>query len=181
MVGHPRYLTLLATDPRLAPRLARRNPGTVGNITGGIEAALRALCAPQSTETRRKQFIPKTTLWPSKPLKLSGGPFNRGPLNNFNLKGNPMNINSINDFRRAMRHGPYAWPGGYPVFFMMGDGEAISFAAARENRREIITAIAYQDKRGENYPLALAINWEDANLICAHSGKRIESAYAEAD
>lgn len=32
-----------------------------------------------------------------------------------------MQINSISDFRKAMRNGPYAWPGGYPLFFVMGD------------------------------------------------------------
>jgi hypothetical protein len=29
---------------------------------------------------------------------------------------------------------PYAWPGGYPRFFITNDGEALSFAAARENQ-----------------------------------------------
>jgi len=33
-----------------------------------------------------------------------------------------MKIETISDFRKAMRHGPYAWPGGYPCYFIMGDG-----------------------------------------------------------
>ena len=90
-----------------------------------------------------------------------------------------MLIKTMADFRRAMRHGPYAWPGGYPCYFIMGDGEAISFAAAKANRREIVTAIAYDDTRSESYPVALDVNWENAELFCAHSGERIESAYAE--
>lgn len=92
-----------------------------------------------------------------------------------------MEIKNISDFRRAIRNGAYAWPGGYPTYFIMADGEAISFAAAKANRREIITALAYCDKRSENFPLAFDINWEDENLICAHSGQRIESAYGESE
>jgi len=45
--------------------------------------------------------------------------------------------------------------------------------------REIITAISYDDKGSESYPVALDVNWENAELFCAHSGERIESAYAE--
>ena len=29
-----------------------------------------------------------------------------------------MLINSISDFRRAIHNGPYAWPGGYPLYFI---------------------------------------------------------------
>jgi hypothetical protein len=30
---------------------------------------------------------------------------------------------------------PYAWPGGYPRYFITNDGAALSYDAARENRR----------------------------------------------
>jgi hypothetical protein len=50
-----------------------------------------------------------------------------------------MTIETVSDFRRAMRSGPYAFPGGYPLFFVMADGEALSFKAARDNRRELLT------------------------------------------
>jgi hypothetical protein len=99
-----------------------------------------------------------------------------------------MQINNISDFRRAMRNGPYAWPGGYPCFFVMSDGEAISFKAAKENIREILEDLrAYcDDYRSSGFayttdwrPIAFEINYEDASLYCAHTGERIESAYAE--
>jgi len=35
-----------------------------------------------------------------------------------------MRIESISDFRAAIRNGAYAWPGGYPMFFVMADGGA---------------------------------------------------------
>lgn len=89
-----------------------------------------------------------------------------------------MNIHSISDFRKAIRLGPYAWPGGYPSYFVMDDGEALSFEAARECRREIIRALRDRDNSGWR-PVAVDINWDDTELRCAHTGERIEAAYGE--
>ena len=89
-----------------------------------------------------------------------------------------MLINSVEDFRKALETGPYAWPGGYPLYFLCADGEALSFKAAQENKEEIEYAIRAQDKSGWHV-VAMDINWEDAMLYCAHSNDRIESAYAE--
>jgi hypothetical protein len=90
-----------------------------------------------------------------------------------------MEIKSIGDFRKAIRNGKFAWPGGYPMFFVMDDGEAISFEAAKAERRNILEALAADHAHDGWKPVAFEINWEDADLYCAHTGKRIESAYAE--
>jgi hypothetical protein len=90
-----------------------------------------------------------------------------------------MRIKTISDFRRAIRNGPYAWPGGYPLFFVMADGESLSFQAARENRRSILDALAHRTR--DWLPVAFVTNWEDPDLTCVHTGERIESAYAEDD
>jgi hypothetical protein len=89
-----------------------------------------------------------------------------------------MNIETISDFRRAIRSGPYAWPGGYPIYFITDDGEALSFAAARSERRAILESIASQSRDGWRV-VAADVNWEDASLHCVHTGERIESAYGE--
>ncbi len=89
-----------------------------------------------------------------------------------------MEINTLSDLRRAFRNGPYAWPGGYPCYFLMDDGEALSFAAAKENRRRLIESVVNKQRDGWN-PIAFDINWEDGEMICCHTGKRIESAYAD--
>lgn len=78
-----------------------------------------------------------------------------------------------------MRHGPYAWPGGYPMFFVMADGEALSFDAAKKERRCLLEALRDNDRSGWR-PVAFEVNWEDEELLCAHTGKRIESAYGDA-
>ncbi|MBN9314224.1 MAG: hypothetical protein J0I99_00640 [Devosia sp.] len=94
-----------------------------------------------------------------------------------------MKIASIGDFRRAAHHGPFAWPGGYPCYFVMADGEALSFEAAKDERRLILEAL--RDERDGNHPdqswlpVALEINWEDTSLTCAHTQAPIPSAYGE--
>lgn len=95
-----------------------------------------------------------------------------------------MQINTIGDFRRAVRNGPYAWPGGYPMYWLMADGEACAFDVAKSQRREMLEALRDYQGAGNTYnndwrPIALEVNWEDAALFCAHTGARIESAYAE--
>lgn len=90
-----------------------------------------------------------------------------------------MNIKTISDFRKAMRHGPYAWPGGYPCYFITADGDALSFKAAKAERRDILEAIRDDHRSSGWRVVALEINWEDGDLICGRTGERIESAYAE--
>ena len=84
------------------------------------------------------------------------------------------------DVKRALRAGPYAWPGGYPLFFVMADGEALSFDAARAQWREIVGAmLCDHNPRDQWRVLGCDVNYEDSDLYCAHTGKRIPSAYAE--
>lgn len=90
-------------------------------------------------------------------------------------------IETIGDFRRAIRNGPYAWPGGYPCYFVMSDGGALSFAAAKANIRDILETFTVE---GAIYqtgwrPVALEINWEDGALTCDHTGALIECAYGD--
>lgn len=91
-----------------------------------------------------------------------------------------MLIRSISDFRRAVRNGPYAWPGGYPLYWLMDDGMSCAFDVAKTERRNMLEALCNKARNGW-CPIALEVNWEDGNMYCAHTGKRIESAYAEPD
>ena len=94
----------------------------------------------------------------------------------------PLMIETISDFRRAMRHGPFAWPGGYPCYFLCADGEALSFEAAKENRRAVLEALRDRTPYDAQWRVvALDVNWEDTELYCAHTYKKIESAYGVED
>ena len=87
-----------------------------------------------------------------------------------------MQLTTSADLKRALRTGPYAWPGGYPLFFVTDDGEALSFQAVMENIRLVFHSIRHQNNDGWRV-IAVDINYEDQQLYCAHTGERIESAY----
>lgn len=84
---------------------------------------------------------------------------------------------TVRDFMNELRSGQYAWPGGYPKFFLTSDGEALSYKYAKENIFAICRAI--RDGLNDGWRVvACDVNWEDPDLFCA-GGDRIESAYAE--
>lgn len=90
--------------------------------------------------------------------------------------------------KEQLRAGPYAWPGGYPRYFICGDGEAMCFACVRKQWRGVVSAHRQMSQtNGHRVPsnvsewlmAATGVNWEDPDLFCAHCGTRIQSAYAE--
>jgi hypothetical protein len=85
---------------------------------------------------------------------------------------------SVEDFDRELEAGPHVWPGGYPKFFITSDSAALSFKAAEDNADTIREAIR-DEYRGGWRVVAVDVNWEDPDLYCDHTGKRIESGYVE--
>ncbi len=80
--------------------------------------------------------------------------------------------------RETLRADPYAWPGGYPLYFIASDGEALSFGSVRANIRQVLRSI--RDGANDGWRvLGVDVNYEDPALFCAHSGERIPSAYSE--
>jgi hypothetical protein len=86
---------------------------------------------------------------------------------------------NAHDLKTALRNGEWAWPGGYPCYFIAADGEPLSFAAVRENYRLVLDAMRHPGTDRQWEMVGVTVNWEDPDLYCAHSGERIESAYAE--
>jgi len=91
-----------------------------------------------------------------------------------------MYINTISEFRRAVRSGPYAWPGGYPLYFVCDDGEALCCDCVKRERRNILDSIAHGHRDGWRV-VGMDVNYEDGELYCGHCSRQIESAYAEPD
>lgn len=87
-------------------------------------------------------------------------------------------IKTVEQFDAALEDGAYAWPGGYPKYFVTHDGEALSFDAAKENRDLIAAEIAEGANCGWRI-VAVDINWEDKDMYCCHTGNKIQSAYGE--
>ncbi len=58
----------------------------------------------------------------------------------------------------------FAWPGGYPMYYINKKGEAFCPDCANKANNDVTD--------GEP-------NWENTDLYCDDCGKRIESAYGE--
>lgn len=82
------------------------------------------------------------------------------------------------EIKRAIRDGGYAWPGGYPQYVLMSDGEPLSVAAAKEQFRSICQSTINRTHDGWQ-AAGIDVNWEDQDMICAHTGEPIECAYPE--
>jgi hypothetical protein len=95
-----------------------------------------------------------------------------------NYKRAHRQIETVTDMKATLRHGPYAWPGGYPLFFVTNDGGAICFACGRSEFRCIADSIRTECSDGWRV-MGCDINYEDSSLYCDHCGKPIESAYGE--
>jgi hypothetical protein len=91
-----------------------------------------------------------------------------------------MKMMKLADIKARLRAGKYAWPGGYPCYFVTTDGAALSFEAVRDNWLLICEAHIVPGYCHSGWAIeGCDINWEDPDLICDHTGQRIESAYAE--
>lgn len=85
-------------------------------------------------------------------------------------------ITSVADLKAALRYGEHTRLGGYPLYFVASDGEALSFEVVRENFRTVVDSTANGHRDGWRV-VGLEINYEDNDLFCAHTGKKIASAY----
>ena len=83
------------------------------------------------------------------------------------------------ELKQALRAGPYAWPGGYPLYFLAADGSALSFDAVRREIRQVIRALRHPGTDRDWQIVAISTNWEDESLFCAHTGQLISCAYSD--
>lgn len=87
---------------------------------------------------------------------------------------------SVKKFREILKNGPFAWPGGYPLFGISKDCNAICFDCMEKERERIEKAcLLHNDNSWEI--IAVEINYEDNLLFCDCCSNRIESAYAESE
>jgi hypothetical protein len=73
-----------------------------------------------------------------------------------------------------LENGPRAWPGGYPIYGLMDDGETLCFNCCKneENVHE------GGDADGWRFETAY-IYWEGPGIACAHCSAILESAYGD--
>jgi len=68
------------------------------------------------------------------------------------------------------------WLGNHPVHFITSDGSALSFEAAKKNRRLIRQALSAKSDCGWRV-IGCEVNFENQDLYCKHSGVKIEPVY----
>lgn len=83
-----------------------------------------------------------------------------------------MHIRTVSDFRRFIRSGPYAWPGGYDVLFATSDGGTLCHACAESNRRQVVDSIATVNIWGGWHVSGVFLSCDtDGDLWCDHCDK----------
>lgn len=74
----------------------------------------------------------------------------------------------------------WAWPGGYPIYYIDGACDSLCPECAEKLRRHVNTQLKEDGfLLKEEVIIGQDVNWEDASLYCEDCGRRIESAYAE--
>jgi hypothetical protein len=74
----------------------------------------------------------------------------------------------------------FAWPDGYPLFYLANDGETLCPKCVNANVRAILESTLEGARDGWAVE-AVDVNWEDAEMFCANCNTRIPSAYAEVE
>lgn len=76
----------------------------------------------------------------------------------------------------------YAWPGGYPIFYVTADSAALCPDCVNDPDNPAHTGAEARTK-GIDDPqwriVASDVNWEDTSLYCDHCNKQIPSAYGD--
>ncbi|TKW76784.1 MAG: hypothetical protein DI543_19145 [Bradyrhizobium icense] len=94
-------------------------------------------------------------------------------------------IKRCDQFNKALAGGAFAWPGGYPLYFLMADGESLAFdvAGLPDVAPLIRDAIIAGPHTGNDdwRVVAVGVNWEDSEMTCVHTGRPIECAYPPDD
>lgn len=70
----------------------------------------------------------------------------------------------------------YAWPGGYPVYYVTRDCSVLCPDCARMAEKD---GLAGNPDDAQWCIVGAGANYEDPDLFCDHCSKRIESAYAD--
>jgi len=92
-----------------------------------------------------------------------------------NYSGHRRAIETVADFKATLRAGPYAWPGGYALYFITADGAVLSFSAARSEFPTIAAAIR-DNRTGEGWRIVATgcTADDDDTPACDHTGRPIE-------
>lgn len=95
-----------------------------------------------------------------------------------NFRRSHMTIGSVADLKATIRAGEYTFPGGYSLYFITEDCEALSFRTVKAEFRLVADAIRRGDRSGWRV-IGCDVNWDDDSLVDAHTGEQIKSEYGD--
>ena len=73
---------------------------------------------------------------------------------------------------------PFAWPGGYAKYMVCADGACLCHKCAKDNADQIVEAIVTATDDQWRF-VGADVNWEDADMYCAHCNGHIEPEYGD--
>jgi len=82
----------------------------------------------------------------------------------------------LEEVKQIIRN-PFVWPGGYPAYIIMADGELICSDCARKEYKRIAKSTIKNDHDGWK-AVGAEILWEN-DSVCCHCNKVLESAYGD--
>jgi len=77
-----------------------------------------------------------------------------------------MLVDTVGEFRRAIRMGQYSWPGGYELFHITTDCGVLCVPCATKARRQIIAAISDKCDDGWRVMAVDAVGNSDFKVVC---------------
>lgn len=80
-------------------------------------------------------------------------------------------ITNAHQLKATLRAGSSTDWGGVPLYFVMADGEELSFKAARQELRLLLEAFKGNDEQWR--VIGCETNWEDSLMVCCHTGEPI--------
>jgi hypothetical protein len=90
----------------------------------------------------------------------------------------PRMIQTTRDLKRALRHGPYTFPGAYELYFVTNDGSALRFAYVVDNLRTELGNI--RDGSNDRIIGVETADWLEEPLMCDGSNKWIVPSHMSA-
>ena len=92
-----------------------------------------------------------------------------------------MRITTVSDFRRAVRMGPCAWPGGYDLYFVTSDGGCLCHACASKERRNVADSIATKCDDGWRVMAVDTTADTDSEVRCDHCNVVLKEEWIDSD
>ncbi len=86
-----------------------------------------------------------------------------------------MKLSEVKRWYHKGKANSYAWPGGYPLFYLCSDSGTLCPECVTKNRSQVFRSTHERSHDGWAVE-AIDVNWE-SEMYCDNCSKEIESAY----